>query len=143
MENEPQNDVNLNVLGTGCATSCGVGCVSILLIMLIVGVAGVRAVQENAGVVFVGFLMGLAGHLVVGYVTAGAARAEKAAVNFHVLIVGGLSMILGLAGMVMPQKNQVLTSQQQSLTQLLGMISWLLTIPLMLLGASWNTEESS
>lgn len=141
--NEPQNDVNLNVLGTGCMTSCGVGCVSLLLIMLIVSAAGVRAMQENAGVIFIGFLLGLVGHLIVGYVTAGAARSANAAVNFHVLIVGGLSMLLALAGMVMPQKNTMLTSGQQGIVHLLGLISWLLTIPLMLWGASWNTEDAS
>lgn len=142
MQDEPKNDVNLNVLGTGCATSCGTGCAALLILIIVTAIIGVQVARQGSGLVMLGFLLGMVGNLIVGYVTARAARQAGAAVNSHVLIIGGLSMILGLYGLLSPQKGaNALSIPTQGVAQLFGIIGWILTIPLMLLGASWNADD--
>ena len=141
MQDNPNNDVNLNVLGTGCATSCGAGCVAVLIAVAMVAVVGVQAARQSSALPLIGFLLGLLMHLIVGYATARAARANNAAVNFHVILVGAFAMLLGLLALALPQRNAALSNQTQNLAQLLNMVSWVLTIPVMLLGASWSADE--
>lgn len=143
MQDVPKNDVDLNVLGTGCATSIGAGCVSFLILIPIAAAIGVQAIRQSSAVPLLGFLIGLLTDLVIGFVTARAARAHNAAVNFHVILIGAFTMLIGLLAFVLPQQNNVLSSQTQNLARFLNMVSWLITIPLMLLGASWSADDAS
>lgn len=143
MQESPPNDVNVSVLGAGCATSCVGGCLSGVVLGAIAMAMGVQAIRQGSGLPFLGFLAGLVIHLAVGYFTGKAAREHKVAVNFHVIIVGVISMIIGLISFVTPERTGILSTQAKALTQALGIISWMLTIPLMLWGASWSDDDYS
>lgn len=141
MQDEPKNDVNLNVMGTGCGASCGTGCAAVVVVTALTIAIGVQAARQSPALPLLGFLIGLLSHLAIGYFTARAARAHKVAVNFHVMVFGAFVMLLGLLSWVLPDRSNVLSKEVQSLAQLLRVVSWVLTIPAMLLGASWSAEE--
>jgi len=114
--------------------------------MLVTTVIGVQAVRHGYGLSLVGFPLGMVSHLVVGYVTAQVARDKDATVNTHVLILGSIIMIIGLFGLLTSEKNATafgIQVQVQAVNQLLGILNWMLTIPLMLLGASWSADDKS
>jgi hypothetical protein len=136
----PSNDVNLNVMGSGCLASCSTGCLMILIFVLIGGAMGVQAMRHSGGLVFFGFFAGLLTNLIVGYKIGQSARKHNAPVNFHVIIFGVILMVIGLAGWITPNK-QPLSNQMQALVQFVRLVGWILTIPVMLLGASWAEEE--
>jgi len=72
----------------------------------------------------VGFLFALAIHGFAGYVVARAAKNGK---MFHALIYGCLMMLLGVLSFVLPNTRQAPIG--------LTLVSWLLTLPMTLLGA--------
>lgn len=142
--NDSKSDVDIEVVGTGCGYSCGFSCLLILVVGLIGGIAGAAAVGRIIGfIAFFGFLAGLAIDVAVGYFTAKAARTKGVAVNLHIFIVGGLIMLLGVLSFAMPQTNKLMPRDTQALRQLLSILSWLSTIPLMLYGASLHADDQS
>lgn len=134
------NDVDAGVVATGCATGCGSGCLLLIVLSMVVASMGVAQATRSGLPNLLGFVGGLLCDVIVGYVVGRAARAKSKPVNLHVFIVGGLTMIVGLLNFVNPQL--IKASQQNSLAILLGMISFILTIPLMLWGAELGKEES-
>jgi len=141
MQNEQNSDVNLSVLGTGCAASCGLGCGVGLLMLCLVLIIGVRAATSSAAFVIFGFLLGSVTRIALGYIIARAALSRGATVNFHVIIFGIIEMVIALFAWVIPQKNIQLATNLAGIILLIRVVAWLLTIPLMLLGASWAKEE--
>lgn len=141
--NEPKSDVNIEVVGTGCAYSCGFGCLVVLVALGVGAMAGATISRIAGPLAFFAFLAGLASHVGVGYFTARAAREKGVALNLHIFVVGGLIMLIGVFGLVMRRPNTVIPAQTQALQQLLGIVSWLSVIPLMLLGASFYASDES
>lgn len=142
MENEPSNDINVNVLGTGCLASFGLACLVALVMICLVLAMGIRAAASSTALVIFGALLGTTTRIAVGYIIARAAIARSAAVNFHIIVFGIILMVIGLIGWVIPQKNIQLSGDVAMLTLMLRVIGWLLIIPLLLLGASWAKAEN-
>ena len=141
MYDEPNNDVNLSVIGTGCGASCGLSCGVALLMFLVISIIGARAALTSPVLFIFAFLLGSLVSIALGYIVARAAMSRGTTVNFHVIIFGIIQMVLGLFAWVLPHKNFQLTNDIASLLLLFRIIGWLLIIPLMLLGASWAKEE--
>ena len=72
------------------------------------------------------FFLGLAGLVLAGYVTA---RTAHSARKLHVIILGSLMMLVGLLAFIRPSAVGPTPNPLMAL-------HWMLTIPLMLLGAS-------
>jgi hypothetical protein len=138
---EPNNDVNLSVIGTGCGASCGLSCGVALLMFLVISIIGARAALTSPVLFIFAFLLGSLVSIALGYIVARAAMSRGATVNFHVIIFGIIQMVLGLFAWVLPHKNFQLANDIASLLLMFRIIGWLLIIPLMLLGASWAKEE--
>lgn len=145
-ENSP--DVDAGTIATGCGAGFGLGCLQLILTVLILIVSGVKIAaivpgqppQIPGAITFVSFLMGAATNVAIGYITA---RKAPRAKMLHVLIVGGLALLIGVASIVLspalaPNRNNPWT-----------LINFLLAIPLNMLGGQWgiaagqNETESS
>ena len=140
---KPSPDVNLEVVGMGCGTSCVLGFVIVFVGLAMAGSMGVRAALKSDALLLTSFLLGRFTDLIVGYVTARAARRKRVPVNLHIFIVGGLALLLGGISLLMTNPQRAALPVQPSGTRLLlGLLGWILVIPMMLLGASWSEEPS-
>jgi peptidoglycan/LPS O-acetylase OafA/YrhL len=129
MSNENFSDIDLSALGRGCLTSCSTSCLSTIIMMGLVSAAGIQVTRSAAetmpvGYRFVGFILALVGNIIVGYVTAKAARHAK---MFHATLLAGFLMILGVLYFVTPSYK----SNPDPFTP----FSWILTVPSILFGA--------
>jgi hypothetical protein len=129
---ETKPDIEISALGAGCLTSClaaalGVAVLAALLAAGGVPLGGVEVASVPPGLKFVGLLVGLAGDVLVGFVTARTATQAK---NLHVIILGGLMMLVGLLGLVLPSGSGRGPDGYM-------LVHWFLIIPLMLIGAGF------
>jgi len=127
MNTEEKPDVELNALGAGCLTSCGTSCLTVVIVCILIAVSGVELTRITPdsipdGIKILGFFLALAGHGFVGYIVARTAKQGK---MFHAILYGALMMILGVLSFIFP------ASKSNGLT----LIVWLLTLPMMILGA--------
>lgn len=141
MKDELYNDVNLRVLGTGCASSCGLGCVTGAFLLLIAFNIGTRAITTSPFFSIFGFLVGSLTCVVLGYIVARAALSRGAAVNFHIILFGIIQMLIGVFAWMLPQSKVQFSNDVAALLLIFRVLGWLLIIPLMLLGASWAKKE--
>lgn len=131
MNDEP--DIEIGALGSGCLAGCGSGCASFVIILILVSISGANIARLTPGTVpdwvkFAGFLLGIATHMVMGYATARAASNRPV---FHALILGIVSMLIGLFGVLSPSRASLNAGAQFG-----TLVSWLLTIPMVLVGAN-------
>lgn len=135
------NDVDLGVVATGCGTGCGVGC-GLTLILLVLAIAMGSAAAQNLGFLqFIGFVGGQVGNLIIGYAVAHKARKARKPVNLHIFVVGGLWMLVGLMCLVIPETGRPQTQYMHGIVGIGSILSFLLMIPVMLVGASWCPSE--
>lgn len=142
MQNEQNTDVDLNVLGTGCVASCGTGCLAAILILILALILGAQAVRNTPALIILGFFVGCVVVLATGYFIARAAQARNVAVNFHVIIYGIVLMVIDLLGFITTANKPYFSGQMLVIFQSTHILRWMLTIPLMLWGASWAKEEN-
>lgn len=131
MPEETVPDIDMSAIGTGCATGCGAGCLQLLITGVLISSAGVHVVRNDPNSIPIDLqwlilLLGLAVHFLVGYVTARKAPHSK---RLHAIIVGVLVLVLGIAAVVL---NPGLGKPSA-----LGILAFLLSIPLTWLGAEW------
>ena len=136
---EDESDIEIGALGNGCLAGCGSGCVSMIIIMILVAMSGIdmsHLTPESvpAWVKFFGFLLGLATHVVIGYVTA---RSASHRPIFHAMILGVVAMVIGLLGIMAPSRTGM-----DSGVQFGAGVSWLLTIPMVLWGANIAVQKN-
>jgi len=136
-ENKP--DIDLPTLGTGCATSCGVGCLQLLVIMILISMSGVelarlRPESVPPGIKFIGFLLTLGADAIVGFVTARRAPHMK---MLHAIILSVVMLLLGIASIAV---NPKLSAQNP-----FSFLALILCMPATILGARWaiSTEDDS
>ena len=139
---EDRPDVDVAALGTGCLTGCGTGCVTTAAVLGLAVAAGVDFVRVTPDTIpgwlrFVGFLLGLASYVVIGYFTA---RAAPDAPHFHALLIGIIFMLIGVLAFVLPAGRY----SGQGGPDFWLIVSWLLTIPMTLWGARiWEHADTT
>ncbi len=136
---DDENDIEIGALGNGCLAGCGSGCASFVLVLIPVAMSGVNMAHLTPDAVpdwvkFVGFLTGLATHVIIGYATARSASQRPV---FHAMILGIVAMLIGLFGILSPSRATLDLG-----VQLGGLISWLLTIPMVLVGANISIRQN-
>ena len=140
MMDDDKPDIDVGALRNGCLTGCGSGCVTAVVILVLFIAAGMDMTHMTTAEVpgwikFVGFLLGLGTYVAVGYVTA---LSAPHAPRIHIVILGLIFMVIGLLGFVLSSR----AGQPQDAGAFSGqLISWLLTIPMMLLGARWAMSQ--
>lgn len=130
-------EIDVSAIGTGCLTLIVASCASVVLLIILLVITGGSLTQltpQNipSGVKWASFILRSAMHIGVGYMTARRARHAKMA---HAVFLGGIMMLLGAVGFVLPSPGSAL--------DIWGILFWLLTIPLTRYGAKLALQKQS